>query len=126
VVCSGDDVLAFMDNRPINTGHILLIPKAHLSNLFDLDPATYGRLLDLARALARSLQRVCRPRRVGLLVAGFDIPHAHVHLVPLHDYHDLTSRAILENRRGAPTSGELATLAQELRNDVGRFGEFAS
>ena len=115
-------VLAFLDNRPINPGHVLIIPKEHETVLFDLDVAVYTRVMDLTKHLAVSVQQVFRPKRVGLVVAGFDVSHAHVHLIPMNDYHDITSKAILENRRGSPPMEELlkhATVIQ--RKMASRF-----
>ena len=82
-------------------------------------------MLLLVRALARSVQRVIKPVRVGLVVAGFDVPHAHVHVVPMHDYHDITSMAILEKRRGTPGEPELLEIARLLRQDLTKAHDFA-
>ena len=125
VVYEDEGLLAFMDRQPINRGHALVIPKSHQPILFDLEPATYGRVMFLVWALARSVQRVIKPLRVGLVVVGFDVPHAHVHVVPMHDYHDITSMAILENRRGNPGKQELLEIAGLLQKDLTKAHDFA-
>ena len=75
---------AFLDMNPINSGHTLLIPKKHTDYLFDLNDNEYSKLMLKAKYLAKLLKNKLAPKRVGILVEGFLIPHAHIHLVPLN------------------------------------------
>ena len=75
---------AFLDMNPINSGHTLLIPKKHTDYLFDLNDNEYSELMLKAKYLAKLLKNKLAPKRVGILVEGFLIPHAHIHLVPLN------------------------------------------
>src|SRR3989338_10600632 len=75
---------AFLDMNPINPGHTLLIPKKHTDYLFDLSDDEYSELMLKAKYLAKLLKNKLAPKRVGILVEGFLIPHAHIHLVPLN------------------------------------------
>jgi len=102
--------LAFMDIRPINPGHVLVIPKQEIDYLFDLSPELLGGLLPFARPIARVLPRVVSCKRVGVLVAGLEVPHAHLHLVPIAGEGELTFA------RAKPADhAELARLAEQLR-----------
>ena len=84
-----DRYLAFLDIRPIQRGHTIVIPKREVDYLFDLDDADLGGILLFARPLARAIQQVVPCRRVGVMVAGLEVPHAHVHLVPITDLGDM-------------------------------------
>src|SRR3954471_11459516 len=78
------DHLLMLDIRPLAPGHLLLIPKKHAEDLFLLPERDYTRLLSRARALAPTLRRATRAKRIGLVVEGFGVPHVHVHLVPVN------------------------------------------
>jgi histidine triad (HIT) family protein len=117
VILEDQTTLAFLDRHPINPGHVLVVPKRHEPDLFRLNEEEYLAVMRMVRAVSTSVLRATAPKRVGLLVAGWDVPHAHVHVVPMHDYHDLTSRQILEGTRGNPSDAELDGLATRLRTD---------
>lgn len=92
VVHDDEDSFAFMDIRPIRPGHVLVIPKLHIDHFSDLPDAAATKVLMVAQRLAKTLRATLKPPRVGLLVGGFAVPHAHLHVVPMHDGHDLTSQ----------------------------------
>jgi histidine triad (HIT) family protein len=114
-VVEQERVLAFMDVSPINPGHILVIPQQHAASFYDLDEDTFVELMVVVRRLAVHLQNVFKPRKVGMLAAGFDVDHAHVHVLPMHDYHDITSKAVLEGTRSGATRQELEEIAVQIR-----------
>lgn len=70
-----------------------------------------------ARRIAGALDRVYRPRKVGMLAAGFDVDHVHIHVLPMFDYHDITSKAILDGTRSRPTEDELGHEAERVRRE---------
>lgn len=122
VIAANDLAYAVLDIAPIRPGHALVIPREHTEDFFDLAPATQAAMLSLANALAVALRAVCNPERVGLLVAGFDIPHAHLHVLPLHDHFDITSKVILEGGKTAAPPKELAQLRDLLRARINAAG----
>ena len=71
--------------------------------------------MSVVRRVARALDELFRPRKVGMLAAGFDVPHAHVHVITMHDYHDITSKAILDGTRGDLPQRELEGGAGRIR-----------
>ncbi len=115
VVYDDDKVIAFLDKHPINPGHLLVIPKKHESDFYNLDSDTYSHLMNVVKNLASIVERAMNPKKVGLIVAGFDIPHTHIHIVPMHDYHDITSKSLLEGKRSNPTDEELSKVTKELK-----------
>jgi histidine triad (HIT) family protein len=93
-VFEDSDHIAFFPLEHINPGHVVLIPRQHTDYLFDLSPATYGKLWAAAARIAGPLRQVTSAKRVGVAVEGFSVPHVHVHLVPIYAFDDLNpSRA---------------------------------
>ena len=87
-----DDYLAFLDVRPIRAGHSLVIPKREIDDLFDLPDALLAGLLVFARPVAKAIQETTGAQRVGVAVIGIEVPHAHIHLVPIDDIGGLDFR----------------------------------
>ncbi len=86
-----DDLFfAFLDIRPIRRGHTLLVPKEETDYLFDLAEEPLARMLIVARPIARAIQAVVPCQRIGLMVAGLEVPHCHLHLVPMDETGDLS------------------------------------
>jgi histidine triad (HIT) family protein len=105
------DFLAFLDVRPIRKGHSLVIPKAELPDMFDLPEPLLAGLLPFARPVARAIQQVTQAARVGVAVVGLEVPHAHVHLVPIDGLYDL------DFHRAQPAADEeLAATAERIRS----------
>jgi histidine triad (HIT) family protein len=80
--------LAFLDINPNAKGHTLCIPKKEVDQLFDLDETTYNRLMAFSRTVARAMQKAIPCKRIGLTVIGLEVPHVHVHLIPLNTMED--------------------------------------
>ncbi len=119
-IAEDEHTLAFLDQRPINPGHLLVIPKQHAPDFFALDDVSYDALMRSVKRLAVVLDTVTYPKKVGMVIAGFDVPHAHVHLIPMHDYHDITSRAYSDADRVPPTDAQQQEMAAKLREEVSR------
>ena len=115
-VCEDSHTFAFLDIRPIRPGHTLVIPKAHVDHFIDVPDGDYTPLMTATKRIARTLQAVTKPARVGLVIAGFDVPHTHVHVIPLQGFEDISARALPASRPPAPSPETLAALAQKLRN----------
>ncbi|MBK8995708.1 MAG: HIT family protein [Myxococcales bacterium] len=112
-------VLAFMDTRPIRPGHVLIIPRAHHSDLLDLEPSAHASVFGAARVVGQAVRAAFRPKRLGMVVAGFDVPHAHVHLIPMAEYHDITSRPVLEGTVQAASISDLRLAAARIKLEMG-------
>jgi histidine triad (HIT) family protein len=115
-----EQTFAFLDQSPINPGHLLVIPKQHAPDFFTLDDLSYGALMRSVKRLAAVLAVVTHPQKVGVVIAGFDVPHTHVHLIPMHAYHDITSQAYLGPKRVPPTDTQQQEMAARLHQEVAR------
>ena len=82
-VAEDDRFFAFLDISPVSKGHTLVIPKQEVDYIFDLDDETYNGLMAFARRVARAMGEAIECKRVGVAVMGLEVPHAHVHLIPI-------------------------------------------
>ena len=87
-VAETKDFLAFLDVNPNAKGHTLCIPKIEVDKLFDLDEVTYIGLMEFARSVAIALEKAVPCKRIGVSVIGLEVPHTHVHLIPLNSMDD--------------------------------------
>jgi len=87
-IAETDGFLAFLDINPNSKGHTLCIPKQDVDKIFDLDEATYNGLMSFSRHIAIAIEKAIPCNRVGVTVIGLEVPHAHVHLIPLHSMDD--------------------------------------
>ena len=122
VVYEDSQAVVFLDKHPINAGHVLVVPRRHVESFYELDEEPFVGMMLAVRRMASVIAAVYRPRKVGMLAAGFDVAHAHLHVLPMHDYHDITSKAILEGTRATPTEGELEEAAGEIRRGLNAQG----
>jgi histidine triad (HIT) family protein len=109
-VAEDERFLAFLDINPLSRGHTLVIPKEEVDYIFDLDTKTLSGLVLFAQCVARAIETVVPCKRIGVAVIGLEVPHAHVHLVPLQNIHDLD----FSNPRVQLTKEEFADLAQKI------------
>lgn len=87
-VAETDEFLAFLDINPNAKGHTLCIPKKEVNKLFDLDESTYNRLMTFSRTVAKAMEKTIECKRIGMTVIGLEVPHVHVHLIPLNSMED--------------------------------------
>ena len=88
-VAETNDFLAFLDINPNSKGHTLCIPKKEIDELFDLDNNTYNGLMKFSREVAIALKKTIPCKRIGMSVIGLDVPHVHVHLIPINSMEDM-------------------------------------
>lgn len=88
-VWTDDRCVAFMSINPLQRGHVLVVPRAEVDHWIDLDDELAGHLMSVSRRLGNAVQRAFAPERVGLMIAGFEVPHTHVHVVPMFGISDL-------------------------------------
>jgi|TARA_B110000967_G_C18874545_1_gene557525 histidine triad (HIT) family protein len=89
IVAENDNFIAFLDVNPNTKGHTLCVPKKEVNKLFDLDEATYNGLMQFSRKVAVALEKVIPCKRIGMSVIGLEVPHVHVHLIPLNIMADI-------------------------------------
>ena len=105
-----DRYLAFLDTRPVAAGHTLVIPKQEHDYIFTLDEDTLAGLLPFAKRVVPALEQVTGCLRVGVMVAGLEVPHTHVHLIPMQAISDLNFA-----RAQQATPEELAAMGDRIR-----------
>ena len=88
-VAEDEKHLAFLDIAPVARGHVLVIPKKETDYIFDMEDAELAELMVFAKKVAKALIKVCPAPKIGVSVIGLDVPHAHVHLVPIHGVTDI-------------------------------------
>ena len=113
-VAETNEFLAFLDVNPLVEGHVLVIPKKEVDYIFDLDDETYAGLMIFSKIVAAGIKRTIPCLRVGVAVIGLEVPHTHVHLVPLNTMNDINfSRPKLK-----PTQEELSDTATKIREAI--------
>ena len=110
-VAENEEFFAFLDINPVAKGHTLVIPKAEVDYLFDIDDPKLGRMMAFAKRVARAQEAAIPCKRVGLAVMGLEVPHAHIHLVPITKESDM----YFGGKKLSLSSEELAEIAQSIR-----------
>lgn len=88
-IAENDKFFAFLDISPLREGHVLVVPKNETDNLFDLPEDYLGEILVFARPIAKAIERSFDCNRCGISVMGLEVPHAHVHLIPINSANDM-------------------------------------
>ena len=88
-VAEDENYVSFLDVFPLAEGHVLVIPKKETDYIFDLDSEEYLGLFSFAKKVAKAMDKIISCERIGVAVIGLEVPHAHIHLVPLHDVSDI-------------------------------------
>lgn len=110
-VAENEEFFAFLDINPVAKGHTLVIPKAEVDYLFDIDDPKLGRMMAFAKRVARAQEAAIPCKRVGLAVMGLEVPHAHIHLVPITKESDM----YFGGKKLSLSQEELAEIAQSIR-----------
>lgn len=110
-VAENDQFLAFLDITPVREGHVLVIPKLEVDYIFDLEDDHLGQMMVFAKSVAKKLKSAIPCNRIGVTVIGLEVPHAHVHLIPINSLHDMDF-----TKEKTPFSQEqLAEIAEKIR-----------
>ncbi len=88
-VAENDKYYAFLDINPLAAGHVLVVPKEEVDYLFDINDADLGGMIVFAKRIAKAIEKAVPCKRVGVAVIGLEVPHAHIHLVPIQNVHDI-------------------------------------
>lgn len=114
IIAENDDAIAFLDINPLKEGHTLVVPKKEVDKLFDLDIESYQNLQAFAYEVAQAIEKAIPCLRVGMAVIGLEVPHAHIHLIPLETMDDINfSRPKL-----SLSQERLSGIAEQIRKAV--------
>lgn len=113
-VSEDEQTMAFLTKGPIRPGHTLVIPKKHNPDFDELDTETYQAMMLTVHKTAKLLKAKLKPKRVGLIIAGWDVPHAHVHVVPIEERTDITSKVHLDGTLVEPSVEEYQMILRKI------------
>ncbi len=116
VVAEDEHYLAFLDINPLAEGHTLVIPKVEVDYIYDLDDDTLAGLHVFAKKVAKGIAAVVDCERIGVTVIGLEVPHAHVHLIPINGVHDMN----FAQPKLSFSMEEMTAIADKIRQAVGR------
>lgn len=109
-VAENDKYYAFLDINPLTKGHTLVIPKKETNYIFDIDDEEYQGLFLFAKKIASAIDKVIDCQRVGVVVMGLEVPHAHIHLIPMNNEKDINfsnSKLMLSNQEFSEIAGKI-------------------
>ena len=104
---------AFLDINPNAIGHTLCVPKKEVDKLFDLDTETYSHLMEFAKRIAVALEQAVPCKRVGMAIVGLEVPHAHVHLIPINKMHEMSFQTKVKMKED-----EMISLAEKIKSKL--------
>ncbi|UKN03562.1 HIT family protein [Paracrocinitomix mangrovi] len=111
-VAENDKFYAFLDISPLQKGHTLVVPKKEVDYIFDVEDELLSEMIIFAKGIAGKIKKTFPCNRVGMTVIGLEVPHAHIHLIPINAEKDMNFRSEKLNL----SQDELAEIAQKLRN----------
>ena len=91
-VAEDENFLAFLDINPLQEGHTLVIPKKEVNYIFDIEDTLHADLWNFAKKIGKAIEKVVPCKRIGITVIGLEVPHAHIHLIPLKTLYDMDFR----------------------------------
>lgn len=110
-VAENDQFLAFLDIMPLTKGHVLVIPKVEVDYIFDMDDQLLGDFMNFAKSVSHKIKKVFPCKKVGVSVVGLEVPHAHIHLIPINSVSDMN----FSKEKIQLSSDELAQIAEQIR-----------
>ncbi|HSJ82545.1 MAG TPA: HIT family protein [Acidimicrobiia bacterium] len=113
-----DQCVAFLSINPLRRGHALVVPRMEVDHWIDCPPDLSSHLFAVARDIGEAQQRAFRPKRIGLMIAGLEVPHLHIHVVPIDGVHDLD----FANAAQSVEAGELEEAASAIRTELTSMG----
>ena len=117
-VWKDDECVVFLSNRPLRPGHSLVVPRKEIDHWIDLDPALLAHLAETAQTVGRAQMVAFKPERIGVMVAGLEVPHCHFHVVPIRGLHDLD----FGNQDPSPEPKMMDEAAASIRRELRRLG----
>lgn len=113
-IAENDDFFAFLDINPMAKGHTLVVPKQETDYIFDLDDELLSKMTLFAKQTAKAIEKAIPCKRIGIMVVGLEVPHAHIHLIPIQKEGDMS----LANPRVKLSDEEFKEIAEKIRKNI--------
>ncbi len=113
-IAEDDNFLAFLDINPLKDGHTLVIPKIEIDYIFDMDDAGLAAMIVFAKKIAKAIEKSVTCKRIGVTIIGLEVPHAHIHLIPIESVSDIN----FSKEKMSRTKDELLQLASKIASQV--------
>jgi histidine triad (HIT) family protein len=110
--------VVFLSNRPLRPGHALVVPRAEIDHWLDLETRLLDHLFETAQAIGKAQMSAFKPARIGVMLAGLEVPHCHIHVVPIRGVHDLD----FGNQDPDPDPRVMDEAAQAVRRELRKLG----
>ena len=114
IISENSKFIAFLDINPLSIGHTLVVPKKEIDYFFDLDDNFLTEILLFSKKISKAIKKVTRCNRVGLSVIGLEIPHAHLHLVPLNEMNDID----FSKKKISLKDSELNAICKKIQSEI--------
>ena len=113
LITENSNSIAFLDINPIAVGHVLVVPKTEVDYLFDLDPKIYNELWNFSSLVASAIKKTIPCKRIGVSVIGLEVPHAHIHLIPINHISDMDF-----SKKISTSGSDLKILAKKIASNI--------
>ena len=110
--------VAFLSNRPLRPGHALVVPRAEVDHWLDAEPNLLANLMQTAQVIGKAQMAAFKPNRIGMMIAGLEVPHLHIHVAPIRGVHDLD----FSNQDPNPDPDEMDRAAASIRSELRALG----
>lgn len=117
-VWKDESCVVFLSNRPLRPGHALVVPRAEVDHWIDLEAGLLAHLTETAQAVGKAQMAGFKPARIGMMVAGLEVPHCHIHVVPIRGVHDLD----FGNQDPDPDPAMMDDAAATIRRELNKLG----
>ena len=114
IVLENSDFIAFLDIYPLALAHTLVVPKKQVDYFFDLDDKSLSDIILFSKKISKALMKVTKCNRIGISVIGLEVPHAHIHLIPLNKMDDMD----FSKKRVTTTSSELSSICKKIQFEI--------
>jgi histidine triad (HIT) family protein len=114
IISENNKFIAFLDINPLSIGHTLVVPKKEIDHFFDLDDDFLTEILLFSKKISKAIKKVTRCNRIGLSVIGLEVPHAHLHLVPLNEMNDID----FNKKKISLKDSELNDICKKIQSEI--------
>lgn len=111
-VAENEEFIAFLDIEPVSKGHTLVVPKVEIDYIFDLDDDLLARMITFSKTVAKKMDKVFDCNRIGVSIVGLEVPHAHIHLIPINSITDMD----FAKKRKSYSNAEMESIAESISN----------